>query len=146
MMMLAASLTGLALAAPATRALPPLLEPPLLENSVTVEFQELMDIEYEEGKALPKEVRGLDGKRVTIQGYTDQSTSEGSSEFMLTSDACGCNGTPALNHFVEVTLLEGTTGYRADRLTLTGAFSVGEVKEDGYVVSLFRMEIESLDK
>lgn len=114
------------------------------EDPVVVDFQTLMSFEYEVGGGIPDEVLELDGQRIRIDGYTDQNTPEGSRVFWLTSDACGCNGTPKLNHFVEVTLQRGKIGYRPDLLTLEGDFSVGEVEEDGFIVSLYRLEVESL--
>ena len=114
------------------------------DEPMELSIMELTNVEWRPGKKLPKWVRALDGKRVSIKGYMALDTSEGSQKFRQTWDQCGC-ATKKANHFVEVDLGEKTTGYNPDEFTVVGIFSVGEVKEDGFVVSLYRLKAEKME-
>jgi len=104
----------------------------------------LNNVEYVEGKALPEWVTALDGREVRIAGFMRNGTVDGDTWFDLCNDNCGC-GTSKLQHFVRVTLEEGTTVFTPGELTLVGEFSAGELEdEDGFVESIFRLTIPSL--
>ena len=45
---------------------------------------------------------------------------------------------------IEVSLTEDTTSFDPDIIWVEGTLSVGEVREDGFVVSLFRLETKSI--
>lgn len=116
------------------------------DETPELDLVELMNLSWREGKRLPKRYRNLDGLTVRVQGYMALGTPEGIESFQLTSDACGCAGQIELTHFVEVTLTDDLTSYRADYLDLTGTMSVGiEYDEDGFATSLFRLEIERVE-
>jgi hypothetical protein len=121
---------------------PPDETPP--EKAVEVRIETLTGIDYKRGGDLPQEVLDLDGKRVTLDGYMAIGTFEGVSMFELVPEACEC-GRSKVQHFIEVTMTSGTTTYQPGLLKVTGTLSVGEVEQDGFVVSLYRLEIESLD-
>ena len=95
------------------------------ERVIEVSIIKLNNVEYRFGKELPEWVTALDGEQVRISGYMRNGTTEGESWFDLTNDSCGC-GTSKLQHFVRVTLREGSTSFSAAELTLVGDFSVGE--------------------
>jgi len=115
------------------------------DGVLEVSMQKLNNVEYEPGDELPEEITALDGMRIQISGYMRNGTIEGETWFDLTNDSCGC-GTSKLQHFVRVSIKEGTTSFRAGELVLIGDFAVGEVEdEDGFVESIFRLEIESLE-
>ena len=98
-----------------------------------------------EGKKLPSWVRDLDGKRIKIEGYMALGTLEGVKTFELVPEACEC-GRAKVQHFIDVTLEEGLTTFRPGRIELEGVFRAGALEEDGFVVSIFRLEIQSLDE
>ncbi len=133
---------ALLVAAAAVRA--PLLaqdEPPgcaARDEPIEVELVTLTSIDWKPGNEIPEEIRKLDGKRIRINGVMAMGTVEGIDTFQLVSDGCAC-GTTKVHHFVEVTLADDTTEYSPDEITVTGTFSVGEVEEDGFVVSLYRI-------
>ncbi len=109
-----------------------------------VSMVKLNNIEYQVGDDLPKWVTALDGETIRISGFMRNGTLEGEAWFDLTNDSCGC-GTSKLQHFVRVTLGEGTTTFTPDELVLEGTFSVGEkLDEDEFVESIFRLKVESL--
>ncbi len=112
---------------------------------IEVSMIKLNNIEYEEGDPLPDWVVALDGEQVRISGFMRNGTLEGMSWFDLTNDSCGC-GTSKLQHFVRITLTDGTSTFTPQELNLEGTFEAGEVEdEDGFVESIYRLEIESLD-
>lgn len=113
------------------------------EDAHEITLEDLRDFKYRRGKRPPKRIRALDGMRVTITGFMSLDTPEGVEEYQLISDACGCDGGTKPHHFVLVQLTDGTTTFSPDEMTLTGIFSVGEVEEDGFVTSLFRLQAES---
>ena len=104
-----------------------------------IDLTRLTSIDYEEGRPLPDSVTELDGKQVVVRGFMHNETSEGTHKFLLVGDGCGCDGTPLVHHFVEVDLGDDVTGYRPELLTVTGRLSVGELRDDGYVVSVYRL-------
>ncbi len=109
-------------------------------------MQKLNNIEWDPGEEIPEEIKAYDGQRVEISGYMRNGTEEGASWFDLTDDSCGC-GTSKLQHFVRVTLTDGTTSFDPGELTLTGEFEVSEKEdEDGFIESLYRLKIEKLGR
>jgi hypothetical protein len=54
---------------------------------------------------------------------------------------CCFGQTPAVNHVIMVTMEPGkAVEFCPDAVTITGKFSLGETREDGYLASLFSME------
>ena len=125
----------------ATPAAAPAAEDPVIELTLL----DLMSIDYRPGKRLPAWVRALDGRRVRIDGYMALGTPEGIDKFELVWDSCGC-GQSNVNHFIEVTLTDETTTFDPDIIYVEGEFSVGEIREDGFVVSLFRLKAQTVSK
>ena len=90
---------------------------------------------------MPSEVTELNGKEVQIEGYMALGTIEGATVFELVPEECEC-GRSKVQHFIEVTLLNGVVAYEPGRIKLTGKLDIGEKEEDGFVVSLYRLEVE----
>jgi hypothetical protein len=127
-------------------ALAPRTVPLTDEEPVEVDIAKLVTATYEPGKPLPKEIQDLDGKKVLIRGFMDpaQQTPDRVSAFRLVTDSCGCIGKPQVNHYVEVTLKDLDSEFRTNMVELEGVLSVGEVEEDGFVTSLFRLEATAI--
>ncbi len=116
------------------------------EETLELRLVELMAIDYRRGRRLPDWVQALDGRRVRIEGYMAVGTPEGQETFELVWDSCGC-GTSQPHHFVEVTVPDGdSTRFDPELIGVEGRFSVGEVIEDGFVKSLFRLKAESIEE
>jgi len=113
--------------------------PARLGDPVELDIVKLTSIEWKQGDTLPKWVRELDGKEVVISGFINQRFRDDTDELLIVSDSCQCAGTPLPQHFVEVSL-DKKTGYKGGELTFIGTFSAGEVEEDGFVASLFRLD------
>ncbi len=100
---------------------------------------------------LPAEVRAFDGKRVQITGFMNpiEFDRDGVKSFALTSIPGGCcfAAIPRLNEWVVVSMPEGVLAEYAyyDPVTIYGTLSVGELFEDGVILSLYRMTPEKLD-
>ena len=112
------------------------------EDAHEITLEDLRDFKYRRGKRPPKRIRALDGMRVKVSGFMTLNTPEGVEEYQLISDACGCDGGTKPHHFVLVQLTDEITTFTPDELTITGILSVGEVEEDGFVTSLFRIQAE----
>jgi hypothetical protein len=116
----------------------------LNDEAISVSMQKLNDIVWEPGDEIPEEIAVYDGQRIEISGYMRNGTVEDERWFDLTNDSCGC-GTSKLQHFVRVTLEEGTVTFDPGELILTGSFEVSEREdEDGFVESIYRLKIASL--
>ena len=98
---------------------------PVIDKVTEVSMLELNNIEYRIGDDLPDWITALDGTTIKITGYMRNGTLEGETWFDLTNDSCGC-GTGKLQHFVRVSLGEGTTTFTPDELELEGTFHAGE--------------------
>ncbi len=134
-------LLSLGAASMTSPAAAPAAEDPVIELSLL----DLMSIDYRPGKRLPKWARALDGRRVRVEGYMALGTPEGIDKFELVWDSCGC-GQSNVNHFIEVTLTDETTTFDPDIIYVEGELSVGEIREDGFVVSLFRLKAQTVSK
>ncbi len=112
-----------------------------------INFGVLAGFDYEEGMTLPKEVSKLDQKLVSVSGFmATEDGSEGDvAYFIIINDACGCEGTPKMNEMIFCAMPEGeTTKLKDGRVTVTGKFYVGEEKEEGVVISLYGLEVDSV--
>ena len=114
-------------------------------DPIDVDLMELVAVDYEQGKKLPKRIRKLDGEEIRLEGYMSIDTQEGDTQFYLTFDSCGCNAAK-VHHFVVVTLTDDETRYTPGKIQIEGTFSVGEKMDDfGFVESIYRLEAESYD-
>jgi len=109
----------------------------------TISLLQLRDARYRPGQPLEDWIVELDGKYVAIEGYMALGTLEGLTRFELVPEECECGGSK-VNHFVEVTLTDDVTRYKAGRFYMRGIFSAGEVEDDGFVVSVYRLRSRAL--
>ncbi|MEZ6021291.1 MAG: hypothetical protein R3F17_14725 [Planctomycetota bacterium] len=108
-------------------------------------IETLTSAEYRKGQDLPEEVMKFNGKRVRISGYMARGLDLGADTFELVPQDCEC-GRSKVNHFVKV-IIESGAGAEFDpaRVQFTGRLEIGEVEEDGFITSLYRLTIESFD-
>jgi hypothetical protein len=122
---------------------------PLADEPIAVDFASLSDFEYVEGMQLPAHVTKLDKKRVRISGFmARENPGDGPVEyFLLINDACGCEGTPFLNEVLFCAMPEGErTEIRPGNSTVVGTLYVGEIEEDGYVVALYCLDVDRIER
>lgn len=111
--------------------------------AATISLLQLRDARYRRGEPLEDWIVALEGKYVAIEGYMALGTLEGLTRFELVPEECECGGSK-VNHFVEVTLTEDVTRYKAGRFFMRGVFSASEVEEDGFIVSVYRLRSRAL--
>ncbi|MCA8957898.1 MAG: DUF3299 domain-containing protein [Planctomycetes bacterium] len=119
-----------------------------VEDPVDTDFATLSGFDFKEGMTLPKDVSKLNGKKVKTSGFmTTEDGKDGEVEyFVLVNDACGCEGTPKINEMIFCAMPEGKkVKIKPGTVWITGTLSVGEEKEEGVVVSLYTMSIESVN-
>ena len=110
---------------------------------VEVSILRLKNARYRKGRPLPEWVEELNGKKISLWGYMAIGTLEGLSEFELVPESCEC-GKSKVNHFVQVSLDDDVTRFIPGRITLVGTFTCGEVEEDGFITSVYRLTTEEL--
>jgi hypothetical protein len=124
-----------------------LLLAPGTEDATPVDFSALSGFEYEEGMELPESVRKLNGKKIRIVGFirTEDGRTDDIDVFWLVDQNCDCEGMPKMNEIILCTMPEGRTISNDDSLIeVTGYLEAGEEREDGYVMSIYRMQVESV--
>ncbi len=117
------------------------------EKAIEVDFSVLAGFQYKEGMTLPAEIRKLDGKLVRLVGFLrNEEQQDACHEFWLVNQNCDCQGGPKMNEWVFCTMAAGKTVDLGDEPgVVTGRFEVGEQKEDDFVVSLYRLEVQKVD-
>lgn len=113
------------------------------------EYPDLVELDAQEAPPeLPSDILELDGVLIAIEGFMNPLAfdREGVSQFALVNDPLNCcfGATPQLNHWIDVSLPEDerTAYYSLDPVAVYGRLEVGEVFEDGFVISLFRMRAD----
>jgi len=113
------------------------------------EYPEMVELDTDEDPPeLPADILELDGTLIAIEGFMNPLAfdREGVSQFALVNDPLNCcfGATPQPNHWIDVTLPEGerTAFYSLDPVAAYGRIEVGELFEDGFLISLFRMRAD----
>lgn len=123
---------------------------PVLSGDPTeIGFGTLAGFDYEEGMELPSDVTTYDSTTVKISGFMRREDGgDGPTEyFMLINDACGCDGTPKLNEIVYCTMPSGEgVEIESDVVSVTGTIYVGEESEDGVVLGIYFLDVDSIGK
>ena len=117
------------------------------QDPLKTSFAVLAGYEFRAGMDLPAEVLALDDKDVTISGFMQREVpgSGPVGQFLLISDACGCTGTPKLNEIVFCALPDGVTmDVKPGVVHVRGKLYVGEDKVDGTVVSVYVMDVDTV--
>jgi hypothetical protein len=115
-----------------------------------VSIKELGNFDYDADKGgnLPDDVKGLSGLKVRAKGFMipmDQASNV--TTFALVPDlfACCFGQPPQVQHMIVATCPPGkAVSYYPDELVVEGTFKVEEKKEDGFIVSLFEMQVSSV--
>jgi hypothetical protein len=103
----------------------------------------------EADKYIPADIKGLDGKKVVIRGFMLplKVEVEKATEFLIMRNqgAC-CFGTmPKMNELVSViTKGKGVEPIMDQPVSITGTLHVGTLRDNGYVVGLYRMDGEKM--
>jgi hypothetical protein len=114
-----------------------------------VSFERIGKWTFVEGKSsIPADVQELNGKEVEISGLMmPMNQVNVLNQFILVQSLWGCcfGKVPAPNHIIVVTVKPGrVVEYCPDPIKVTGGFSVGETREGGKLVSVYRMEADTV--
>jgi hypothetical protein len=112
-------------------------------------FDPLGNWTYIEGKTpIPDDVKKLNDEYVEMAGFMMPLTqTEKISQFMLIQALWGCcyGRAPAVNHVVMVKMTgDQAIKFYPEPIRVRGKFKVGETREDGYLVSLYRLEADEI--
>src|SRR5687768_2270563 len=115
-----------------------------------VNVKELGNFEYDADKGgnIPADVKALSGMQIRVKGFMipmDQADSVTS--FALVPDlfACCFGQPPQVQHMIVASCPPGkSVTYYPDELVVEGTLKVQEKKEDGFIISLFEMQVSSV--
>jgi hypothetical protein len=111
-------------------------------------IKQLGNFDYEADKKIPEDVRQLSGAQVHLAGFMIiTNESEHMHEFALVPDLFTCcyGQPPAIQHVVMVTCpKDQPADYSMDQITVEGTLTVKELKEEGYVTSLFQVAARNI--
>lgn len=111
------------------------------EEIIEVDLHKLTSLAWEPGDPVPDEIKRLHGKRVVLRGFMHASVQGDQRKFPMVTEACQCTSTLLPHHFVEVDLgPNARTGPKTGQFEVIGRLEIGEVEEDGYVTSLYRLK------
>jgi hypothetical protein len=99
---------------------------------------------------IPQTVMSYDQKRIALKGFMLPLKVEGGkvTEMLIMRDQSMCcyGAVPKINEWVSVKMLgEGVRPIMDQAITLYGKLYVGEMRENGYLVGIYRMDGERID-
>ncbi|HET6251023.1 MAG TPA: DUF3299 domain-containing protein [Tepidisphaeraceae bacterium] len=108
------------------------------------------DYDQQSGGNIPADVLALNGAKIRLTGFMlplDQA--ENITQFGLVSSlfACACNlgGPPQIQHTIVANCPKGkAVSYCPDPIIVEGKLTVEEKKDDGYIISVFSLEVTSV--
>ncbi len=113
--------------------------------ALKVKFDVLGGWKFVEGKTpIPDKVRKLDGQQIEVTGFMMPiNETKSITRFIVVQSLWGCcfGQVPAVNHVIVVNMASGkSVEFYPDPVRVTGRFSVGETREEGYLVSIYHLE------
>ncbi|HEX8912081.1 MAG TPA: DUF3299 domain-containing protein [Humisphaera sp.] len=106
------------------------------------------DYDQDRGGNVPEDVQKLSGSVVRLKGFMiPMDAAENITQFALVPSlfACCFGQPPSIQHTIVVNCPKGkAVGYSADELIVEGTLKVQEKKDDGYIISLFEMQVQSV--
>lgn len=113
-------------------------------------IKDLGNFEYdqEHGGNIPKDVRDLNGAKIRLHGFMiPMDQAENITQFALVPSlfACCFGQPPQIQHTIVADTPKGkAVPYVPDEIVLEGNLHVQEKKDDGYVVSIFQVDVTSV--
>lgn len=106
------------------------------------------DYDASKGGNIPKDVLALHGTKIRLRGYMipmDQAANI--TQFALVPDlfACCFGQPPQLQHTIVANCPKGkAVSYYPEEITVEGTLSVREKKDEGFIVSIFELDVSSV--
>ena len=125
---------------------------PAAGQVLDIAIRDLGNFNYESptGDAIPPDVRQLDGVKVRLHGFIVPTDQAGQlTHFALVPSLFNCcfGQPPQIQHTVMVTCDPGVQArLTAEEVVVEGTLHVGEEKDDGYVVSIFRVDASNVKR
>ena len=110
---------------------------------------DLSNISAKTESLIPSVVKALDKKRVELKGFMLPLRVEGGlvTEMLIMKDQSMCcyGVVPKINEWVSVKMVsKGVRPVMDEAVTLSGTLHVGEMRENGYLVGIYRMDGERM--
>jgi hypothetical protein len=124
--------------------------PPVPGQVLQMAIKQLGNFEYDpdKGGGIPKDVYALSGSTIRLTGFMiPMDSADRITQFALVPSlfACCYGQPPQIQHTIVVNCPKGkAVSYYADQIAVEGKLTVDEKKEDGFVVSIFQLEAESI--
>lgn len=113
-------------------------------------IKELGNFDYDQdhGGNIPADVKRLSGAKIRLRGFMiPMDQAENITQFALVPSlfACCFGQPPQIQHTIVVDCPKGkAVGYCPDEIMVEGTLKVDEKKDDGYIVSIFGLEVNSV--
>jgi hypothetical protein len=117
---------------------------------IEMAIKELGNFDYDQdhGGNIPADVKRLSGATLRLRGFMiPMDQAENITQFALVPSlfACCFGQPPQIQHTIVVNCPKGkAVGYCPDEIMVEGTLKVAEKKDDGYIVSIFEMEVKSV--
>jgi hypothetical protein len=123
---------------------------PKTGETMEMTIKELGNFDYEpqHGGNIPADVKRLSGTKVRLRGFmlpTDQAANI--TQFALVPSLFDCcfGGPPQIHHTIVAECQKGKAlGYYPDEIMVEGTLKVEEKKDDGYIISIFALDVTSV--
>jgi hypothetical protein len=106
------------------------------------------EFDQEKGGNIPTDVKGLNGAKIRLHGYMiPMDQAENITQFALVPSLFSCcfGQPPQIQHTIVADCPKGkAVGYVPDEIVVEGTLNVGEKKDDGYIVSIFELNVSSV--
>jgi len=113
-------------------------------------IKELGNFDYDqnEGGNIPNDVKALSGSKIRLKGFMiPMDQAESITSFALVPDlfACCFGQPPQIQHTLVASTPKGkAVSYYPDEIVVEGRLIVEEKKEDGFLISVFEVEVDSV--
>jgi hypothetical protein len=106
------------------------------------------DYDSDKGGNIPDDVKKLSGTKIRVSGFMiplDQADNISHFSLVPSLFACCFGQPPQIQHQIVVHTPKGkSVGYYPDEIICEGTLKVDEKKDDGYIVSVFEMDVQSV--
>jgi hypothetical protein len=117
---------------------------------IEIPIKELGNFDYDANKGgnIPQDVQSLSGSKLRLHGYMipmDQAANI--TQFALVPDlfACCFGQPPQIQHTIVANCPKGkAVSYYPDEITVEGTLKVQEKKDEGFIVSIFELDVSSV--
>ena len=123
---------------------------PAAGQVLPISMKELGNFEYDADKGgnIPDDVKKLSGAKIRVQGFMiplDQADNISHFSLVPSLFACCFGQPPQIQHQIVVHTPKGkAVGYYPDEIVCEGILKVEEKKDEGYIISVFEMDVTSV--